>query len=156
MRNAPEQKFQIQVATVLRLAMPPGWKWTCFPSGGGGKVRGGALKAMGLETGWGDLQGVIPPAGRFWSIELKYDDGRPSADQLTRQEEIRASGAVYEFAWTIEEVLEILRKAGVPLRHVELNPALPIHTGWQRVRPTRLRVSKRAQKAGALLFAPLK
>jgi len=109
---------------------------------------------MGLETGWGDLQGLLPPRAALWSIELKYDAGRPSGDQLERQTESAPSRHLrirLDDRGSLGDPAQGWRAAPASLAE----PVLPSHTGWQRHRIEKPRVSKRVQKAGATLFRPL-
>ena len=54
-RKAPEQALQQAVARYLELALPKYARFTAFPAGGGGRVRGARLKAMGLAKGVPDI-----------------------------------------------------------------------------------------------------
>ncbi len=118
-RRRPEQALQIQVAAFLRVALRPPTLWTAFPAGGGGKVRGAFLKAMGLQAGWPDI--VI--IHRFESltetlvlgIELKAGKGRQSPEQKAVMESFISIGAGYEICRSIEDVDLALVHHGIPL-----------------------------------------
>jgi hypothetical protein len=116
-RKNPEQRLQIQVANFLRLALRPPTVWTAFPAGGGGKVRGARLKAMGLKAGWADLQ-ILHPMGLntlVVFIELKAKRGRLSEAQIATCEALWAANARYVECRSLEEVQRCLERAGVPL-----------------------------------------
>ncbi len=68
-RAAPEQQLHKAVANYLRVALSPPAFFTTFPSGGGGKARGGQLKAMGLMPGMPDILVFWPDC--VAGIELK-------------------------------------------------------------------------------------
>lgn len=116
-RKNPEQRLQIQVANFLRLALRPPTVWTAFPAGGGGKVRGALLKAMGLKAGWPDVQ-VLHPMGLntlVVGIELKAKKGRLSKPQVETCEALWAANARYVECRSLEEVDRCLRRAGIPM-----------------------------------------
>ncbi|MFY8105636.1 MAG: VRR-NUC domain-containing protein [Elstera sp.] len=116
-RKNPEQRLQIQVANFLRLALRPPTVWTAFPAGGGGKVRGALLKAMGLKPGWPDVI-VLHPLGLntlVVGIELKAKKGRLSDAQKDACEALWAANARYVECRSLEEVDRCLRRAGVPM-----------------------------------------
>jgi len=152
-RNAPEQKFQIQVANILRHR----------------HARG--LSLHGLSVRWRrqgarwhfESDGGLKPAGaisracshlaRALVDRTEYDAGRPSGDQLERQTEIRAIGGIYEFAWTIEKSWRSC--AGWRAAPASLaEPRLADHTGWHAI-VSRSRVSKRVRRRGRRCSAAL-
>jgi hypothetical protein len=119
-RAHPEQQLQISVAQFLSVALRPPTIWTAFPAGGGGRVRGAFLKAMGLKAGWPDLL-VIHPAGFSRSgslvvgIELKAAKGRPTPEQAAMDSAFFCAGAHYRIARSLDEVEGFLRGVGIPL-----------------------------------------
>lgn len=115
-RQSPEQALQIGVAEYLRWAFPAGCgvKWTAFPAGGGGRLRGAILKGMGLESGWPDLQFVWQ--GRYYGIELKWEKRRPSMAQIAVHTALRSQGCQIAVATSAEEVEQILRGWGMPVQ----------------------------------------
>lgn len=68
------------VADFLTVALPREWRFSTFPSGGGGKVRGAQLKARGLKAGWPDIL-ILGQNGRWIGIELKTTKGKLSDEQ---------------------------------------------------------------------------
>lgn len=115
-RDNPEERLQRAVADFLAVAMPLGIVWTAFPAGGGGKVRGAKLKAMGLKPGWPDVQMILPPHGRFIGIELKAPKGRTSDEQDAVHEAVRAAGGHVFICRCVEEVEGTLRALSLDLR----------------------------------------
>lgn len=118
-----EHQFHVAVARYLDAVLrPPTW-WTTFPAGGGGKVRGAKLKAMGLRAGVPDIIVMHPspsilPSTVVIGIELKAVKGRQSPEQREVDAAFDAAGARYRIARSIEDVHAILRAADIPLRTV--------------------------------------
>lgn len=79
-RQMREGQLHRSVADFLRLALRPPTLWTTIGHGGGGRVRGAQLKAMGVQPGWPDLI-VIAPGPIIVPIELKAKGGRQSPEQ---------------------------------------------------------------------------
>ena len=75
-----EQALHRAVAEFLNWTLKPPFFFTTFPSGGGGKVRGAQLKAMGLKAGVPDIY-IAGPRGKTLWIELKTAKGRLSPAQ---------------------------------------------------------------------------
>ncbi len=121
-RRAPEQDLQMQVAAFLELVLRDSQTfWTAFPAGGGGKARGGQLKAMGLKAGVPDIL-IIDRARVLW-IELKtkadrkagISAGRHSAEQDRVQDELRHAGCWVITCRSVDEVENVLRSWKVPM-----------------------------------------
>lgn len=74
-----EQDFHRAVAQYLDLALGPECWWTTIGHGGGGKVRGALLKAMGVKPGVPDI--LIRWYGWAGWIELKAPYGVVSREQ---------------------------------------------------------------------------
>lgn len=115
-----EQQLHRAVAAFLRVALKPPTTWTTMPAGGGGRVRGAQLKAMGLQPGWPDLL-VIHPAGYSYrgalvvGLELKTAKGRLSDEQKAMDSEFFCAGAYYTVARSVDEVEGFLKGVGIPL-----------------------------------------
>lgn len=118
-RKNPEQQFQIQVARFLGLALRPPTLWTAFPAGGGGKVRGALLKAMGLKPGWPDVIVMHRFRDTLWpvflGIELKAGKGRQSPEQKAIAEAFKEAGALYKVCRSLDDVEWALMDAGLPV-----------------------------------------
>lgn len=113
-RREPETVLHIAVAHYLDLALPEGFLHTCFPSGGGGAVRGAKLKARGLKAGMPDHvvfahTGVEGYEGNtvLW-LELKAKRGQPSQAQKDMHPQLRAIGHQVEVVRTLDEVEAVL------------------------------------------------
>jgi len=120
-RAQPEQIFHKAVAEFLDAALPFECWWTTFPAGGGGKARGGQLKAMGLKPGVADILVLSPrrPAWRtdvIW-IELKSAKGRASPEQKAFADRMYELPSAFCFVCrSLEEVQEALDSVFVKLR----------------------------------------
>jgi hypothetical protein len=112
-RNHPEESLHIAVAQFLDLALPDDAVWTTIPAGGGGKVRGAHLKAMGYKPGWPDI--LVVYRGRTICIELKAPGGTLSKPQKALHPRLTLAGALVYTAKRIEEVEGFLRVL-MPLR----------------------------------------
>lgn len=110
------------VAAYLHAALKPPAFFTTFPSGGGGKVRGAQLKAMGLLPGMPDLL-VLWLSGSglaLLGLELKAKVGRLSQAQVECADKFADVGAHYRVCRSIEEVDYSLRQFRVPTRIVRM------------------------------------
>ena len=121
-RAQPERALHNAVAAFLRVALPEDDKpgspvWTTVGHGGGGKVRGAQLKAMGVRPGWPDVQ-ILYPYGQwpFIGIELKATRGRLSDEQIKCHARIRRAGGEVIVCRSVEEVETALRIRGVALK----------------------------------------
>lgn len=121
-RKQPEQEFHKTVARFLDAALPPSCWWTTFPAGGGGKARGGKLKAMGLKPGVADILILQARAGGFlhaiW-IELKVPKGKgQSKPQLAFAQAMAdlSRAVTIHVCRTLEQVEAALRASYIPLR----------------------------------------
>lgn len=111
-----EQKLHIDVAAYLDAVLDPDACWySTVPSGGGGKVRGAFLKAMGLKKGVADI--LLIPRGRCacW-IELKTATGRLSPEQRALHARLRDLGCLVAVCRSVDEVEGVLRAWHVPVK----------------------------------------
>ncbi len=113
-RQHIEDDLHKAVAEYLDLALPLDACWTTIPAGGGGRVRGAKLKAMGYKAGWPDI--LIIYRQRAFHIELKAPRRGLSKDQKARHPSILNAGAPIAVCQRIEEVEGTLRGWGLPLR----------------------------------------
>lgn len=112
--------MQIQVATFLHWALPPDVPWTAIGHGGGGKLRGMILKAMGLQPGWPDIHLIINRRAAY--IELKSVTGTLSDAQKQVRDAILQAGGIIATCRSVDEVGTFLEGLAVPLR-ARLMPA---------------------------------
>ena len=115
-RAQPEAQLHKAVAAYLRLALKPPTIWTTIGHGGGGKVRGAQLKAMGVMPGWPDI--IIlwmdhDEQTRVTGIELKAGKGKLSDEQELRSEEFADVGADYVVARSVDDVQAILEHTSI-------------------------------------------
>ncbi len=113
-RANPEERLHRSVADYLNVALPSVSCWTTIPAGGGGRIRGAKLKAMGYCKGWPDLEIVWDSTVHY--IELKVPGKYPGADQKKCHNNLRSAGARVAVCHRIEEVEGTLRGWGLPLR----------------------------------------
>jgi hypothetical protein len=109
-----EQSLQRAVAQYLDHALPPDSWWSAVGHGGGGKVRGAQLKAMGVKRGFPDIH--ILWRGIPIYIELKSPSGSLSPEQKETRDRIRRSGGMWLMARSLEQIEQALRSWQIPLR----------------------------------------
>lgn len=113
----PEEGLHRAVAHYLQMVLAPEVVWSTFPSGGGGKVRGARLKAMGLRAGMPDIMlWWRGDHGRCLGIELKAPRGGLSAAQRETFAALDGAGCPVEVVRSIAEVRVALDSFGVPLK----------------------------------------
>ena len=66
---------------------------------------------MGARPGTPDL--LLLHHGRFYSLELKRDDGRLSLEQRIAREEIEAAGGFWAVAYGVDAALAVLNAWGL-------------------------------------------
>ena len=119
-RANPEAALHRAVARYLDMALPADCWWSTFPSGGGGKVRGAQLKAMGLKAGVPDIlimrlpYAVTEPEVNW--IELKAAKGRASVEQQLCHAALERVGCYVAICRSVEDVEETLLGWGFRLR----------------------------------------
>jgi hypothetical protein len=121
-RKAPEAAFQIQVARYLAKALPEGYWFSAFPAGGGGRIRGARLKAMGLKAGVPDMVVFGPywegdrayPYGPTMWLEFKAKAGSLSAVQKDVHAHLKALGHRVAVVRTLEQVQDELAEFCFP------------------------------------------
>jgi len=119
-REQPERAFQKLLVQHLRLALPPDVFMTAFPAGGGGKVRGAQLKAMGLVAGVPDLMFLYKGETHF--MELKAPNGKVSPAQVDCQQALFRAGAGTAIVRTLAEAYRALDAWQIPTRLVKPQP----------------------------------
>lgn len=109
-----EAQIHQQVADFLALAIQPPAFFTTFPAGGGGKARGGQLKARGLKAGVPDI--LLIKHGQAHWIELKTDDGKVSPAQAETGALLMHAGCPLCVCRSVENVQAMLAQWGFALR----------------------------------------
>jgi hypothetical protein len=129
-RKAPEADVQVSVVRLLRIILvPPAMVWFCPNGGNLSAAQAGRFKAMGLLPGAHDLHLVWPDRG-FGTIEMKKPLGprggkggsEPSDEQELFGGRVAACGHRWAEARSVEDVLAIIDRWGVPHRRVEVLP----------------------------------
>jgi hypothetical protein len=129
----PEETLAIDIAKTLRYAIAPpltcnadGVMWVAIEQASGraarqknkdGKsydVRGQRNKAKGCRSGIPDMK-FWWPGNRGW-IELKASKNDTSENQDNAHRELAQAGDKVAVCWTHDEVMDTLRRWGVPLR----------------------------------------
>lgn len=113
-RDNPEQRLQIAVAQYLAHALKPPAFFTAFPAGGGGRLRGAFLKAMGLRAGMPDLL-IFAPGPNVIGIELKSKAGRMTPAQMDVSSAFAGCSMWLVLCRSVDEVERALRFCKVPL-----------------------------------------
>lgn len=109
-----EHQLHAAVADYLCLAIQPGTWWSTVGHGGGGTIRGGKLKRLGLVPGIPDLAFCI--GGQSAWIELKTEKGTLSPNQKACHVALKEAGALVAVCRSVAEVEGTLRGWGAPLR----------------------------------------
>jgi len=115
-RRQSEQSLHRAVAQYLDAALPADCWWTTFPAGGGGKIRGAQLKAMGLKAGVPDIlimrEWNLGPAV-LW-IELKAPQkAGPGITQRLCHNKLNAVGCHVAVCRSLDDVQETLIGWGI-------------------------------------------
>jgi hypothetical protein len=114
--NRPEQDLQIQLVRQLPTLLAPGTVFLHVPNGGARtKAESGILKAMGVMAGFPDLLFIREGRAQL-GLELKAQKEGLSDAQREAFPILRAAGVRIEVARSIDESIEHLREAGIPLR----------------------------------------
>ena len=110
MKN-PEYHLQCNIYEMLKMVLKKNALMTCFPSGGGGKVRGARLKRMGLVPGWPDIQIIYQ--GKYYGIEVKTSKGVLSPNQKTLHDSLINQGAKVAVVKSVAEAVDQARGWGI-------------------------------------------
>lgn len=114
-----EAQLHKAAAQYLDAVLPTWVLWTTVGHGGGGKIRGAQLKAMGVKRGVPDIiicwdASVYSP--RVMWIELKSARGRIKPDQEKFMRSAELMGHSTYVCRSIEEIEFALKNQGVPTR----------------------------------------
>ena len=107
-----EAELHVLVAAYLARSVVAPWRYSTFPAGGGGLLRGARLKAAGLARGWPDIM-LLHPSGLWHGLELKSTAGRVRPDQVSF---IEWAGGRVAVCRSLDQVEATLRAWGVPLK----------------------------------------
>lgn len=109
-----ERALHIAVAAYLDAVLGDGVVYTTIGHGGGGKARGGQLKAMGMKPGVPDI--ALWHAGKCFMIELKSAKGGVSKVQVIMHNRLRIAGVTVETARSVDDVQWWLGCWDIPMR----------------------------------------
>ena len=125
----PEYRFQVQVTTYLKFALPEDYWWTANAAGVRVSMQTAKkMKAAGVRRGWPDLQFMSPRGGvRF--IELKAGTALSHEQEQFRDACLATGRDIWALCRTLEEVRDTLERWKVPLR-CKLEHANRYHTGF--------------------------
>jgi hypothetical protein len=105
-RKDTESVLQTSIFQAINLILSKDVLITCFPSGGGGKIRGARLKRMGLVAGWPDLQ--LLHKGKYYGIEVKTPVGKLSPAQSELHEKLKSQGAKVAVVKSEKEAMDLI------------------------------------------------
>mgnify|MGYP006921473552 FL=1 len=113
--EATEAQLHRAVAEFLAATIKPPVVWTTIGHGGGGRVRGAQLKAMGVQKGWPDIL-ILAPGPSVLGIELKRPGkgGSQSPEQRIVEKAFHGCRAWYVLCRSVEEVQRALDFVRVP------------------------------------------
>lgn len=114
-RKHDEDDLQRAVIDALRWLLPEDADVKHVPNGGQRHSKAAArLVGLGVRAGHPDLD--VVHKGRLTCIELKAPGGVTSPVQRQRHQKLERCGVTVHVCRTLDEVLAVLREAGVPLR----------------------------------------
>lgn len=111
-RQHPEMALHKACAQLLDIRQKQGgFFWTTIGHGGGGKVRGAQLKAMGMKPGVADI--LICKAGLMLWIELKSHTGALSEEQQVFRLKVLGLDHYYDVIRSVDELAYNLSLYGI-------------------------------------------
>ena len=111
-RASPEQVIQRAVCQHLRQRGAAGLVWWHTPNGGRRRpIEAAIFSGLGVRPGVSDL--ILLHDGRAFALELKTDDGRPTAAQTQFVSEFRAAGGEASIANGLDQALRTLETWGL-------------------------------------------
>lgn len=116
----PEDKLHTGIARELKRLLPPVVVWWSNESRGVGFKEGARRKARGVKAGVPDMEFHFPgqsyPEARSCFIELKAEAGALNEAQKDMHAALRDTGHLVYVCRSLDEVLEVLKRAGCPMR----------------------------------------
>lgn len=103
-RSEPELVLQTAIVDFLKTILKRNILMTAFPSGGGGRIRGGKLKRAGLVAGWPDIQIIYK--GMYYGLEIKTSTGKLSSAQQKIHAKLKSMGSQVAVIRSIEDARE--------------------------------------------------
>lgn len=106
-RSNPEDQIQRAVCQHLWQRSAPGLVWWHTPNGGRRKpIEAAIFKGLGVRPGVADL--ILLHHGRAFALELKTEDGRPTAAQMQFVSEFNAAGGTASIVHGLDQALRTL------------------------------------------------
>jgi hypothetical protein len=111
-RATSEQAIQRAVCEHLRQRSASGLVWWHTPNGGRrSPVEAAIFNGLGVRAGVSDL--ILLRDGRAFALELKTEQGRPTAAQMTLISEFRAAGGEASIVSGLDQALWTLETWGL-------------------------------------------
>ena len=111
-RAVSEQTVQRTVCGHLRRRGAHGVLWWHTPNGGRrSPIEAAIFNGLGVRAGVSDL--ILLRDGRAFALELKTEQGRPTAAQMTFISEFRAAGGEASIANGLDQALRTLETWGL-------------------------------------------
>ncbi len=111
-----ENDLQVQVAQALHYALPPDAWFTSIDHATKSEAEWQKKARRGVKAGVPDL--VVLCRGKCVWIELKVGSNRPSDMQKLVAGQILCAGHEWFVCWSLDEVVDALVGAGIPLRRM--------------------------------------
>src|SRR5690348_9732237 len=106
-RARPEDQIQRAVFQHFKARGAPGVFAFHVPNGGKRKpIEAAILKGLGVKAGVPDV--IAVKSGHAYGLELKADDGRPTARQIETLQAMQAAGATVAVAAGLDAALRML------------------------------------------------
>jgi hypothetical protein len=110
--SRPEDIIQRAVFQHLKARKAPGTFAFHVPNGGKRRrIEASIMKGLGVTAGVPDI--IAIRAGRTFALELKADDGRPTAKQVATMAEMEAAGATVTIAKGLDAAIAQLEAWGL-------------------------------------------
>lgn len=111
-RSRPEDQIQRAIFQHLKARKAPGTFAFHVPNGGSRKpIEAAILKGLGVVAGVPDV--IAIRAGHAYGLELKADEGRPTAKQIETIAAMEAAGATVTIATGLDAAIRQLEDWGL-------------------------------------------
>lgn len=111
-RRRNEDSIQRAVFQHITARRQPGLVAFAVPNGGArSRTEAAILKGLGVLPGVPDI--LLFFKGKVFALEIKTKDGRPTAEQVIVQEQLRAAGVIVKTVYGLNEALITLETWGL-------------------------------------------
>lgn len=108
----PEDSIHRAVADHLRHRGARGLLWWHSPNDGKRSyAAANRLRKMGMKRGVSDICALHK--GKFYALELKSEDGRPTVEQLTFLADVEAAGGYSCICYGLDRAINVLESWGL-------------------------------------------